>query len=353
MLSVVIPVYKVPRDMLKKCVDSVLGQTYRDLDILLVDDGSPDDCGAICDQYAREDARVRVIHQANQGLSVVRNVGVSRARGEWISFIDGDDWIEPDTYAKVAQWIEAEGEDADLLAWDGYAETPDGARPLCLLGEETEAAVFTTREAMVETVLPARHRASFRYALFEVTWAKAYRRSLLTRHRIENVPGLQRAQDLIFNLHVFEHARKMLYRKMHLYHYNLHEAAVTRKYDPRIAEKMLAFSVELEKYVHALHNSDDYHQRMYTKIMPKVVECFTQNYVNPHNRQPLKARRRAIRGELDAPILRETFAKLRYRGNMTRIKVYKFLLKNRLYLLAMGASYGYFAAKKLYLAHKR
>ena len=97
MISVIVPVYKV-EPYLQQCVDSILNQTYRDLEVLLIDDGSPDRCGEICDEYAEKDDRVRVFHTENRGLSAARNLGLREVKGEFIGFVDSDDWIEPDMY---------------------------------------------------------------------------------------------------------------------------------------------------------------------------------------------------------------------------------------------------------------
>lgn len=97
LISVIIPVYKVEA-YLAKCVDSVLAQTYANLEVILVDDGSPDGCGRICDDYAARDPRVRVIHKQNGGLSSARNAGIEAASGVFLAFVDSDDWIEPDAY---------------------------------------------------------------------------------------------------------------------------------------------------------------------------------------------------------------------------------------------------------------
>ena len=94
-VSVVIPIYKV-EDLLERCIDSVLDQEYKNLEIILVDDGSPDNSGKICDTYASVDSRVKVIHKTNGGLSDARNTGMKNATGEYITFLDSDDWIEPD-----------------------------------------------------------------------------------------------------------------------------------------------------------------------------------------------------------------------------------------------------------------
>lgn len=95
-VSIIVPVYKVPEGFLRKCVESCGAQTLEEIEILLVDDGSPDDCGSICDEYAAQDERIRVIHKENGGLCSARNAGCLAARGEWIMFVDGDDWIDPD-----------------------------------------------------------------------------------------------------------------------------------------------------------------------------------------------------------------------------------------------------------------
>ncbi len=99
-VSVIVPVYRVEA-YLCRCLDSILAQTYTDLEVILVDDGSPDGCPAICDDYARRDPRVRVIHQANGGVTRARFAGIRAATGDWIGFVDGDDYIESDMYRQL------------------------------------------------------------------------------------------------------------------------------------------------------------------------------------------------------------------------------------------------------------
>ena len=96
LVSIIVPVYKVPEQYLRKCIESTMTQTLQNIEILLVDDGSPDQCGEICDAYAEKDSRVKTLHKQNGGLSSARNYGCRAARGKWIMFVDGDDWIEPD-----------------------------------------------------------------------------------------------------------------------------------------------------------------------------------------------------------------------------------------------------------------
>jgi len=122
MISVIIPVYKV-ESYLPECIDSILRQTYRDLEILLIDDGSPDRCGEICDKYAGIDARIRVFHTENKGLSAARNLGLREAKGEYIGFVDSDDWIEPDMYEILLRRLKETG--TDISACGVWNECPE------------------------------------------------------------------------------------------------------------------------------------------------------------------------------------------------------------------------------------
>lgn len=116
MISVIVPVYNVEK-YLSQCLDSILGQTYEALELILVDDGSPDRSGAICDEYAGKDSRIRVIHQENRGQSAARNRGVAEARGEWICFVDSDDFIHPQMLELLYQAAQEEDCDISLCDW--------------------------------------------------------------------------------------------------------------------------------------------------------------------------------------------------------------------------------------------
>lgn len=101
-ISIIVPVYKVEK-YLNKCIDSILNQSYKNIEVILVDDGSPDNCGKICDEYLLKDNRIRVIHKENGGLSSARNAGLDIATGDYIGFVDSDDWIEPKMYETLIE----------------------------------------------------------------------------------------------------------------------------------------------------------------------------------------------------------------------------------------------------------
>lgn len=126
LLSVIVPVYKV-EPYLRRCIDSIRNQTYKNLQIVLVDDGSPDGCGAICDEYTKLDDRIIAVHQENEGLSGARNNGLLFAEGEYIAFVDSDDWLHPQMYEILIHLIEAHRLDmarCSVIGSDGQSEDP-------------------------------------------------------------------------------------------------------------------------------------------------------------------------------------------------------------------------------------
>lgn len=147
-ISVIVPIYNVEK-YLARCVDSILAQTYQDLEIILVDDGAKDASGAICDAYAEKDPRIKVIHKKNGGLSSARNAGIDAATGEYLAFVDSDDWIEPEMYGHMLSLMEAYGA---KLACAGRYDV-DGAtgektvglcpkREECISSEELVGRIF-------------------------------------------------------------------------------------------------------------------------------------------------------------------------------------------------------------------
>ena len=121
MVSVIVPIYNVEK-YLKRCIDSILNQTYKNLEIILVDDGSPDKCPQICDEYAKSDKRIKVIHKQNAGVSAARNDGLAIAQGDLIGFVDSDDFIHPSMYEEMVNYLVSQ--DCDLVSC-GFSEFSD------------------------------------------------------------------------------------------------------------------------------------------------------------------------------------------------------------------------------------
>lgn len=163
-LSVIVPVYKVEK-YLAKCIDSILVQSFSDFEMILVDDGSPDSCPAICDEYAKKDDRVRVIHQTNQGLSAARNTGIENAKGEYLAFIDSDDYISENMFSVLIE--NAAMCDADISICDAVLVNEDD---ICTFTDQTERKQLTGKEALIDMIY---------YRKITVNaWNKIYKKTL-------------------------------------------------------------------------------------------------------------------------------------------------------------------------------
>ncbi len=228
LISVIIPIYNV-EPYLAKCVESVLGQTYSDLEIILVDDGSPDRCGEICDEYVRTDSRVKVIHKKNGGLSDARNAGVKIARGEYLSFIDSDDWIERNYFEVLYHLLN--DYDADLSAVALCSVNEDGKEIGRHHNGETH---FLDAAAAMENMF---HRDGLPWC----AQAKLYKRTLF--NGIEYPVGVL-MEDKATAYKIFAGCRKIVYSDISLYKYTVRQESIMRS---RFSEKrMRSFEVQEE-----------------------------------------------------------------------------------------------------------
>ena len=176
LVSIIIPVYQVEK-YLDKCITSVTKQTYTNLEIILVDDGSIDNCPVICDSWKERDSRIRVIHQKNSGLSVARNEGMKLATGEFIGFVDSDDWIEPNMYEILltALW-ETE---ADIAVGGVKSFTEDSQDVIYTQLKTFERTVYSAEEALWMLLLVKKPKSSKVYISCAV-WNKLFRRTIIS-----------------------------------------------------------------------------------------------------------------------------------------------------------------------------
>lgn len=209
LISVIVPVYKVEL-FFRQCVDSILAQTYSNLEIILVDDGSPDNCGAICDKYACQDSRIRVIHKENGGLSDARNVGIDAAKGEYIAFVDSDDWIAPEMYESMYQT--AEKYKADLVVCEYY----DCWRQTCSGWHKSEDQIFLGEEGA---------KALLELKFGNYAWNKLYKRELWTQ-KIRYPVG-KNYEDVRTTYKLVQKCKMVVVIPQMLYYYRRHNQGIT------------------------------------------------------------------------------------------------------------------------------
>lgn len=335
LITVVVPVYKVPEEMLRKCLDSLCAQTCMNFEALLVDDGSPDNCGAICDEYARKNPFMRVIHQENGGLSVVRNVGIDRAAGDWVCFVDGDDWIEPETVQFATEYA-AKYPQADVLIWDEFYDIDGVSVPNRFFGQAAdETMVFRGEETerLIEMILPEKCADAKTGNLVDIGTANArlYNVGFLRSNRLYNKPGLKRSQDNVFNLWVFEKADFVCYTRKNLYHYTYNEEAATKKYSPDIADTMQLLYESIMEYVETSGKGEKYRPRVYLRFIRIIARLFELNYANPQNKKAWLERLREARRDMQRPCYQEIIENCDTKEQSAKIRLIHALLKRRMY----------------------
>lgn len=207
MVSIIVPIYNA-ENYLNRCVDSILNQEYTDFELLLVNDGSKDSSGAICDAYAAADTRVRVIHKPNTGVSDTRNTAIRQAQGRYLQFLDSDDWITPDATKLLVR--AATEHHCDLVISDFYRVV--GER-VSHKGDIEEDGVLT-REEFAEHMME--NPADFYYG---VLWNKLYRRDLVEKYKLEMDTSISWCEDFLFNLEYILHSNVFYALQAPIYYY--------------------------------------------------------------------------------------------------------------------------------------
>lgn len=203
-ISVIVPVYKAEA-YLHRCVDSLLAQTFQDFEVLLIDDGSPDRSGEICDEYARQDSRIRVFHKENGGVSSARQYGMDHAQGEYTIHADPDDWVEPTMLEELYQ--KAKEEDADMVICDFYYEYEDKR----VLKKQKPSSL--NHEAVLR---------SFFYGVHGNSWSKLVRRECFIKYNIKYPLELSYCEDLFVNACLVANDIRVSYLPKAFYHYDLY-----------------------------------------------------------------------------------------------------------------------------------
>lgn len=226
LISVVVPLYGVA-DTMGPCVDGILAQTYPHLEVLLVDDGSPDACGAIADAYAQADRRVRVIHQPNRGLAAARNTGTAAAQGELITYVDGDDLIAPECVQTLWSLMERQGADIAVCPMRRF-RPPE--TPFCSNGRDGQEAVFSGREALEHMLYQRLFDTSACGKLYRTADAQAC-----------PFPEGWLFEDLATVYRLLWRARTVAWTGRVLYGYRVRPASImTGEFDPRRLDELRA-----------------------------------------------------------------------------------------------------------------
>lgn len=213
-ISIIVPVYRA-EEYLHQCINSILTQTFRDFELLLIDDGSPDNSGQICDEYAQRDGRIRVFHKENGGVSSARNVGLDNAKGKWIVFCDSDDWVEKD-------WLESYhnvmNNNYDII-FQGYIQEHHSSHQI--------RCIRNVPNNYINTILLLEQND-----LLGWTWCKIFKTDIIKANNIRFDKTLNINEDLLFTLQYCFYAHSISVLPIAKYHYIIHQDSLVKKRHP-------------------------------------------------------------------------------------------------------------------------
>ena len=270
LISVIIPVYNAAQ-YLPRCLESVINQTYTHLEIICVNDESKDNSLEILYQYKERDRRIQVIEKQNEGVSFARNAALDIARGEYILFVDADDWVDLDTCELAMEKIQ----DADVLMWSYIREFEGTSAPKVIFAQDV---LFDRRQVqeklhrrMVGIVGEELAQPENADALCTI-WGKLYRREAIGDIRFPDIREIGSYEDGIFNLFVFEKAQKVRFINEYYYHYRKTNASsITTAYMPRQAEQFRTLFRILQDYIRDGAFGDGYQKALNNRIVLSVL----------------------------------------------------------------------------------
>lgn len=311
MVSVIIPVYKV-EDYLRQCVDSVINQTYKGLEIILVDDGSPDNCGAICEEYAAMDSRVRVIHKENGGLSDARNAGLNIATGEYILFVDGDDYIDSSLVEKVVSVMD---QGNDLVAFRFCRVRQDG--------NVTEGDLFSEGSWSLGT---SEERSRF-YAKtllqYKIGWeacTRMFRRDMIEEMNLRFEDNRRIfAEDLYFSICYCLKANRIVCMEDVLYYYRFRDNSIMGQESVRLNAGRMN---ELSKSAYGFFRFQEASEEM-MKVFP-IIHFFVI-HISANGYKKLKGIRQ---GQLRKQMLKEIVDREYFNSMLRQLKECRTQLEN-------------------------
>ncbi|MGN0602914.1 MAG: glycosyltransferase family 2 protein, partial [Oscillospiraceae bacterium] len=261
LVSVIIPVYNV-EEYLPQCIESVINQTYKNLEIILVDDGSPDNCGKICDDYAQKDKRIKAIHKKNEGVSKARQTGMDLCLGDWIYFLDSDDWIESDLFEKAINKLYETKSDAVIFDYE-YVWTKK-----------------TTRQYYIKSSDKKVYERSDDYEVLAIYMSKGFIwNTVFSASKIKPVKfkeNLNYGEDLVFRFETYKYINSFCYLPERMYHYRFNRKSITNRFH----SDGLTMRINMYSELNAIYTNNDYPKLTYKLVNSIMLNYFVSGILN-------------------------------------------------------------------------
>ena len=338
-VSVVVPVYNVEK-YIHKCLDSLVNQTLEDIEIILIDDESPDNCGKICDEYAKNDKRIKVIHKKNGGVSSARNDGIKNATSDWVMFADSDDWCE-ETMCEIA-YENAIKNDADVAIFNNYRNYEDYEKinEIGLKGKIFDK--YEEIEKLQMSILYDRFMNQIDSKLEQYTdigspWSKIFRKDFLEKNNIEfnlKVKGV--FDDALFCMETMEKANKVFFKNEPIYHYRILNDSLTNAFKSDRIQIYNIIYKEIELFMDKAQKKDNFREAYYARIIVNLCKLLKIYYFHPSNSDKLSKRLKELKKLLKSKPYDEAIENIKYSSLRKNLRVYLWIFKTKSPVLVWG-----------------
>lgn len=323
-ISIIAPVYKIEENTLKHALKCMYEQDFpKDLyEIILIDDGSPDNCGKICDEFARKNKSIKVIHTENMGVSHARNTGIKYSRGKYLCFVDPDDYICSTMLSclyKIAVDYKAELIICNFQYGNSFQKS-------------TEEIYEFEKEKLKEVASSfIGGDAPFNTNITGAPWGKLYLKRVLEENRCFFDEQLPRSQDNEFNFRYAQLIEKCIYINKVLYQYNIIATSAMRKYWPKAIENANILLEKIQMDINTTEEKEYYKEAFYGFVFGKVEDLLYTNIAHPDNKQHLPKKIYMLKKIFDRKIYRENIERYEYKGKNKYRKMLLFCMKRHFY----------------------
>lgn len=322
-ISIIIPVYNVPEDYLRRCLTSVCNQTVEGLEIIVVDDGSKYECAKICDEFADSDKKITVIHKANGGLSAARNTGYKNAHGKWIMFVDGDDWIDPDMCKCM---YEVADKNNVQLVMCGMVKEYGKASEKYHYNLEA-GKVYTGEECKWLQEQLLHYNSSI-----AVAYCKLISRDLLEKHNILHDEKLrQGAEGLEFNIRLFEYLDKAIFVDKYFYHYIYNDESISASHNEKNHEYVVKCFEKIKEFILLSENKERLLHWFNNRLLYVIITTAITGYFSPTNSEAFSIKREKYKKYLNNDIIHDALYSKDYQEISKSRRLTLFFIKHNMY----------------------
>lgn len=278
-VSVIVPIYNAEK-YLDKCLKSILGQTYSNIEVILVNDGSKDNSLSICRHYEKLDKRICVIDTVNEGVAIARNKGMEAASGSYLAFIDPDDWIEPEMYEKLVS--QAKLYDAPICLCNFYRDTRRRSQPKCFEFEEEVLIGDEIIDKLVNGMIGMSDLLTKYDYIMGSIWRGIYEKQFIDAHEIRFVPKLTIMEDLVFMVQALLKCGRVAIDHGVRYHYVQHASSTLHTYNERMWEDQLVVYELLEESIREAHLEEQMRNRLDYRYLGMIFNAIrNETFVKP------------------------------------------------------------------------